>query len=77
MDAVKFFLSFLSSTLKCCFISEGRYPVAMRLNQESTIVPGKIGHKLFILGKILIKEIAHVLIAFPFLILGTMQPICN
>jgi len=49
MDAVKFFLSFLSSTLKCWISSEDRYPVDMRLNQESTIVPGKIGHKFFIL----------------------------
>lgn len=32
----------------------------MRLNQESTFVPGKIGHKLFILGKILIKQIVHI-----------------
>lgn len=65
MDTVKFFL-FVSSTPKCGFISEERYPVAMRLNQESTVVPGKIGHKLFILRKIFIKKIAHILIAFPY-----------
>lgn len=49
----------------------------MRLNQESTIIPGKIGYKLFILGKILIKQVVHSPISVSYLILKAMKHICN
>lgn len=49
----------------------------MRLNQESTIILGKVGHKLFILGKILIKQVVCSPISVSYLILRAMKHICN